>query len=434
MAEDENDLKGHAEPVEASALPAPHGPRKTARKPRRTARRKKAASKKSGAKKAASRNATSAEDNGESGRSRAMRSFPAATFDEALVLADAIQKFAPGQERVRKLTLFDKLGKSPESGPSRQLITNSSRYALTKGGYQADFLELTQDGALATADDVAPAVKLQARFNLAIKQIEPFNFLYERCKDKKMPSKEFLIDALPETNVEEHLYAECVDTFILNAKSLGLLRTIAGAERLITLEHALEECAKAPASTSPTLPPVARGFEGHATDGASFESTCFYISPIGQDDSEQRKHADFFLEYVVTPALKEFNLNVVRADQIGKPGMIGKQVLEHILKSRLVIADLSFHNPNVFYELSLRHATRPPTVQIIRATEGIPFDIEQYRTIKIDTKDLYGFLPKLQTYTSEIANQVRRALADPDAVDNPISIYYPGVKLSWERE
>jgi hypothetical protein len=128
---------------------------------------------------------------------------------------------------------------------------------------------------------------------------------------------------------------------------------------------------------------------------SAYDSTCFYITPIGTDDSDQRKHSDFFMEYVVTPAVKEFNLRVVRADQIGKPGMIGKQVLEHILKSRLVIADLSFHNPNVFYELCLRH-TRLPTVQMIRAAEPIPFDIEQYRTVKIDTKDLYGFLPKLQ--------------------------------------
>jgi hypothetical protein len=132
-----------------------------------------------------------------------------------------------------------------------------------------------------------------------------------------------------------------------------------------------------------------------------------------------------------TPAVKEFNLRVVRADQIGKPGMIGKQVLQHILSSRLVIADLSFHNPNVFYELCLRHATRLPTVQIIRAAVPIPFDIEQYRTVKIDTRDFYGFLPKMQTYVSEITNQVRRRLNDADAVDNPISTFYPSVKLIW---
>jgi hypothetical protein len=60
------------------------------------------------------------------------------------------------------------------------------------------------------------------------------------------------------------------------------------------------------------------------------------------------------MEYIIQPAVKEFGLKVIRADQMSKPGMIGKQVIEHILRSRLVIADLSFHNPNVFYELCLR--------------------------------------------------------------------------------
>ena len=70
----------------------------------------------------------------EGSKTRLIRSFPASTFQDALILAEAFQKYAAGQTRVRKLTLFDKIGKSPDSGPSRQLITNSSRYGLTKGG------------------------------------------------------------------------------------------------------------------------------------------------------------------------------------------------------------------------------------------------------------------------------------------------------------
>ncbi len=373
-------------------------------------------------------------EDGDASRGRTVRNFPACTFEDALIIADAFQKFAPGQQRVRKLTLFDKMGKSPDSGPSRQLITNSSRYGLTKGGYQAEFLELTPEGILATADDVLAPKKLEARFELAIKRIEPFNLLYERFKGGKMPSKEFLIDAIREIQPADDSDSECVDTFILNAKFLGLLRTISGTERLITLEHALEDIIKSLGLadiSSVATPSVEAPVPEVKTITNGYEEICFYITPIGGEDSEQRRHADFFMEYVIGPAIKEFDLKLVRADQIGKPGMIGKQVLEHILQSRLVIADLSFHNPNVFYELCLRHATRLPTVQIIRASENIPFDIDQYRTVKIDMKDVYGFLPKLQTYTAEIANQVRTALKDSDAVDSPISMYYQSLKVTW---
>jgi hypothetical protein len=105
-------------------------------------------------------------------------------------------------------------------------------------------------------------------------------------------------------------------------------------------------------------------------------------------------------------------------------------VIEHVLKSRLVIADLSFHNPNVFYELCLRHVCRLPTVQIIRKADRIPFDLDQFRTIPVDNTGIYTLLPQLETYKSEIATQVRQVLENPDAVDNPISIFYPGLIVS----
>ena len=81
--------------------------------------------------------------------------------------------------------------------------------------------------------------------------------------------------------------------------------------------------------------------------------------------------------------------------------------------------------------LRLRHATRLPTVQIIRSIDKIPFDLNQYRTIQIETQNAYTLYPKLQTYAAQVANQVRRALEDTESGDNPISLYYPSAKLTW---
>jgi hypothetical protein len=100
------------------------------------------------------------------------------------------------------------------------------------------------------------------------------------------------------------------------------------------------------------------------------------------------------------------------------------------MRSRLVIADLSFHNPNVFYELALRHAAKLPIVQIIRASDDIPFDINQMRTIEIDTSDIYSLVPKIESYRSEIANQVRRALEPDHVVETPISNYFPSLQVT----
>ena len=138
-----------------------------------------------------------------------------------------------------------------------------------------------------------------------------------------------------------------------------------------------------------------------------------------------RQHSDLILASLVEPAIEELDLHVIRADGIDRPGVITAQVIEHIAKARLVVADLSFHNPNVFYELALRHATGKPTVHLIRTQDRIPFDIDQFRTIRVDTTDLYAFVPQIETYKAEIATQARRPLDEEGTPAGPLVVFYP---------
>jgi hypothetical protein len=116
---------------------------------------------------------------------------------------------------------------------------------------------------------------------------------------------------------------------------------------------------------------------------------CFVISPIGSTDSPQRKRADIVLKHIFKPALEPLGYIVVRADEISQPGSITLQVLERVLESELVIADLTDHNPNVFYELAVRHASQKPVIHVIASEQKIPFDVADLRTIPIDV-DLDG--------------------------------------------
>lgn len=95
---------------------------------------------------------------------------------------------------------------------------------MTRGSYASEYLELTPEGTDATSDEVAPTKKLEVRFDLAIKNHQPFNFLYEKLRGGKMPVKEVMADYLTEANVEDDEKPECIDTFVLNAEFLGLLR------------------------------------------------------------------------------------------------------------------------------------------------------------------------------------------------------------------
>ena len=113
---------------------------------------------------------------------------------------------------------------------------------------------------------------------------------------------------------------------------------------------------------------------------------CFVISPIGQPGSDVREQADAVLEYIIEPALKDMELEAVRADRLAEPGLITEQMIAAILSYDLCIADLSGQNPNVFYELAIAQAAERPVVLLKRAGEAIPFDVKDYRLIEYDLK------------------------------------------------
>jgi hypothetical protein len=309
----------------------------------------------------------------------------------------------------------------------QNLITNSTKYGLTTGSYVAEWLAPTDTGKKATDAAGDPREKLHARFELAVVGIAPFKLLYDTYRGKKLPSHEAMKDVIRASSLKIENEAECLDTFIVNAKFLGLLQTIAGAETLIPIEQVLDDIGDEPRGHAEAT----RGQNGKPSAvPASYSKTqwsqvCFYIAPIGEEGSEQRKHSDLFLSALVEPALKEFGLEVVRADAIGESGMITSQTLEHIMCSRLAVVDLSFHNPNAFYEMAVRHCCRLPVIQITRKHDKLPFDVNQVRTIVIDTSDIYTLVPKLETSRSEIASQVRAALAENQPASNPISVFFP---------
>lgn len=381
-------------------------------------------------------------------RRAARRAFPATSFNEALFLANAIQAYGSGQP-IRRLTLFEALDRSPDSGATRRIITSSNQYAITKGAYNADVLSLTSLGATASDPNSAPAAQLAARAELAITKVAPFKAIYEQYKDSRVPAPEVLRDAARLSGVDENEVAECVETFLANARDLGLIRNIGGSEHLISIDAAVSE--ETDTSGDGASPEV---YEGNVevlqrperpstrTDGSQIlvdtlaaattdlSSTCFIISPIGAVDSVERKHADLVLSALIEPALAQLGLVPVRADKISKPGMITGQVIEHLCRAKLVIADLSFGNPNVYYELALRHATRKAVVQIIRTSDRLPFDVGQFRTVAIDMTDIYTLVPQLDLHRQEIARQCRAALEEGAVTENPLSLFY---SKFWEQ-
>jgi hypothetical protein len=131
----------------------------------------------------------------------------------------------------------------------------------------------------------------------------------------------------------------------------------------------------------------------------------FIITQIGAKDSPERKRADEIYQYIIAPAVKEVGLDPYRSDQDLTPGAITQKFLSELLNARLIIADLTGTNPNVFYELGIAHSRDRPVISIADTADTLPFDAKDERII-----ELGQYLPG--GLTASQSTQARNALQE----------------------
>jgi hypothetical protein len=109
----------------------------------------------------------------------------------------------------------------------------------------------------------------------------------------------------------------------------------------------------------------------------SDEKLCFVIMPFREELNE-------VYEYGIKPAVIESGYRCIRADESIGIGNITRVIIEHILQADVIVADLTGHNPNVFYELGVAHSVGNKTIMITQDIESIPFDISPYHIISYE--------------------------------------------------
>ena len=177
----------------------------------------------------------------ETRRRAGRKPYPTMTFERALDMPRSIKEHGV-EGRIRRLTLFEHMGRSPGSSNSRTLITASARYGLTTGGYQAEFLELTDTGEyIAIEDHRNNASALRMVFNQAIAMTPAFDSVFNRLKNGRTRSLQVLQDLLAQEDIDEADCEEAANVFIDNIRYIGLIREQSGNDYIIPLEQLLEE-------------------------------------------------------------------------------------------------------------------------------------------------------------------------------------------------
>lgn len=148
--------------------------------------------------------------------------------------------------------------------------------------------------------------------------------------------------------------------------------------------------------------------ESKTPENIESKDICFTIMPFGG-------YFDIYYQSIYYPAIIDAGLSPIRVDDLSRPSPIVNDIWTYTKKAKIILADLTGRNPNVFYELGLAHALAKPVVLISESMEDVPFDLKSLRVITFD-KNLPGW--------NEILKE-RIALSIHETLESPIKAILP---------
>ncbi len=242
---------------------------------------------------------------------------------------------------------------------------------------------VTGTGASATVaiatlgqDIVAPKAPPQRSKALleAFRTVEDFKKVEEYYGGKRIPEDEFFTNTLTrEFNIPKDRVEVFSSIFLTNLKFLRSFQP----HQIQPHETISNQTADSAARDVNQLI-----IEGGNASALTFEEprirefldTCFVMMPFGE--WPDKYYRDIFI-----PAIKDAGLEPVRGDELYHTGSVVEQIWDQIEKAKLLIADLTGRNPNVFYELGLAHAAIKPVVFTAANIDDVPFDLRHLRVI-----------------------------------------------------
>lgn len=316
--------------------------------------------------------------------------YPRHSLDKALRIPKAILEQNAGKDCTdREAIAFAGVG---WNGPSRVELSSAIKYGLLRRPSPGK-VSLTETARKIVRpqkpSDETEALRAAALNAPVIKDV------YQHYRGENLPDAEFLRNALVDKfKIPAEKIAEFLTIFNETLTKSGLIEKHGDKSRLIDISHSADRSV----DNKATITKLSK--DAAVTEGDS----CFVIMPFAAP------HGTYYGQ-IFAKAIEKAGLRSVRADaELFGTGKIIDQIWQGITEAKVLLAELTTRNPNVFYELGLAHALGKPVVLVSGNEQDVPFDLRHIRVIYYDTSDPFWG----QKLLDKVAENLLSAIKNPE--------------------
>ncbi|MGY4573625.1 hypothetical protein [Bradyrhizobium sp. USDA 3256] len=275
------------------------------------------------------------------------------------------------------------------NGPFKVEVSSAIKYG---------FLSRPGAGRIAVTERARQAIRPQKAgddieaLRAAVLDAPEIKEVYTHYRGENLPDEAFFEHALEDKySIPRDKIAEFKDVFLASLQSAQLVEKKDDKLRIVDTKGGLQEGATQIKKLSTSA-------------NVSASDSCFVLMPFGAPIGD-------YYSQIYEPAIRKAGLRPVRADaDIFGTGKIIDQIWAGINSAKVLVAELTNRNPNVFYELGLAHALDKPVV-LISSNEGdVPFDLKHIRVIYYNVSDPFWG----EKLIEKVAENILSALTNPE--------------------
>lgn len=278
------------------------------------------------------------------------------------------------------------------NGPYKVELSSALKYG---------FLERPKPGHVAVTDRARQAIRPQKAgdeidaLRQAVLEAPDISTVYKHYRGENLPDGKFFENALVDKfSIPAGKVTEFTDIFLTSLKAANLIEQQGDKSRILDITASPGRAA----TSADNLKKISQGVKIDATD------TCFVVMPFSAPIGPYYQH-------IYEPAIRKAGLRAIRADaDIFGTGKIIDQIWSGINAAKVLVAELTTRNPNVFYELGLAHALQKPVVLISSNGDDVPFDLKHIRVIYYDVNDPFWG----EKLIDKVAENIVSAIKNPE--------------------